>query len=497
MTTGFGRRLLLLTTVEIAGVLCAVVLAIALFAFGAYVKELKSELAVTNDQLALAIQEGGASHDASAAAKLAALRFLRSDLVVLLTDPRIRVNVFRLHRGDQLPLVRIRAHGDLSGDPRTTSPLALPIVGLATAFGLQVARSHVGGVDLFVKESDSALVAAIAAYLPAVLVAFLIAIAAGYAFARILTRQALRPLVDVTGALERFAAGEIAPQPIEADRRHELGRLAVAYNDAIAQMQRAFAERERANAAMRQFIADAGHQLRTPLTVIRGFIAILRKGELRRPEDRERILETMNQQSQIMGEMIEKLMLLDQWEREDGAPVPHPIDVAQLVADVVAPIAEANPARTVRVEADPGPLASIDPSDLTYAVTNVVDNALKYTSGAVAVCVTGNAEAVCIDISDEGPGMTRDEIPRVFDRFFRGDRRHVEGSGLGLTIARRAVERAGGSLVVESGADRGSRFVLTLPAARRSSGAQNDPPARAPETPVSGFPSVAQSARSA
>lgn len=465
MIAGFGRRLLLLTAVEIAGGLCALILAIALFAFGAYVKELRSELAITNSQLALAIEENGAAHDAGAAARVAEMRFLRSDLVVLINDPRYRINVFRLHRGDQLPIVRVRPHGDLSGDPRASGPLAQPILGLATAFGLQVARSRVGSLDLFVKESDSALVDTVGPYLPGLLLAFLIAICAGYVFARILTRQALRPLVDVTAALERFASGELPAEPIEADLRHELGGLAVAYNDAIAQMQRAFAERDRANAAMRQFIADAGHQLRTPLTVIRGFIAILRKGELRQPQDRERILETMNQQGHIMGQMIDKLMLLDQWESEEEAGPPPPIDVAQLVTDVIAPIAEANPARSVRVDAASGPLAAIDPSDLTYAVTNVVDNALKYTTGAVSVSVSGDVQRVRIEIADEGPGMTRDEIARAFDRFFRGDRRHVEGSGLGLTIARRAVERAGGSLAVESASDRGSRFTLTLPAA--------------------------------
>jgi len=110
---------------------------------------------------------------------------------------------------------------------------------------------------------------------------------------------------------------------------------------------------------------------------VRGFIAVLRKGDLRTPEDRERILETMNRQSQIMGSLIEKLMLLERWADPSLATVPEAIDVAQLVEDVVSPVAEANPERTIRVDARFGPLVKIDPSDLTHAINNLVDNALK------------------------------------------------------------------------------------------------------------------------
>ena len=230
-------------------------------------------------------------------------------------------------------------------------------------------------------------------------------------------------------------------------------------------MERAFGERDRANAAMRQFIADAGHQLRTPLTVVRGFIAILRKGELRTPEDRERILETMNRQSQIMGSLIEKLMLLERWEDDVGRSAPEAIDVARLVGDVVAPIAESNPGRGVLVTAPDVGLAAIDPIELTHALTNLVDNALKYTSGTIDVAVRRERERIVIEIADEGPGMTAEDVRHAFDRFFRGPRRDVDGSGLGLSIARRAIERAGGSISLASSPATGSRFTIVLPSA--------------------------------
>jgi signal transduction histidine kinase len=174
----------------------------------------------------------------------------------------------------------------------------------------------------------------------------------------------------------------------------------------------------------------------------------------------------MHRQSQIMASLIEKLMLLDRWDAapESAAP-PEAIDIGRLVGDVVTPIADSQPTRIVRIDAPAGPLAAIDPSDLTHALTNIVDNALKYTTGAIDVSVRRNGSSVVVEVVDEGPGMTPDEVRQAFERFYRGPRRDIDGSGLGLSIARRALERAGGKLELQSDPERGSRFTLTLPAA--------------------------------
>ena len=209
------------------------------------------------------------------------------------------------------------------------------ILGLATAFGLQSLYSHVGNLYIIVRSNDATLVSAVRTFFIPLLVALVLAVACGILIARALTRQALRPLDDVTEALQRFASGDLTPQLIAADERHELRSLAVAYNGAIEQMERAFAARDHANTSMRQFIADAGHQLRTPLTVLQGFIAILRRGGFDSPGDRERILDTMNDQSRIMGSLIDKLILLERWEgAEATAASVTPIDVGTLVADL-------------------------------------------------------------------------------------------------------------------------------------------------------------------
>jgi two-component system OmpR family sensor kinase len=221
---------------------------------------------------------------------------------------------------------------------------------------------------------------------------------------------------------------------------------------------------------MRQFIADAGHQLRTPLTVIRGFIGILMRGALPEAADFAHILTSMNRQCISLGSSIDKLILLDDWERAGSSASAELVDVSQLVEDVVTPIVEASPAEDIAIAVEPGALARIDPIGCAHALTNMLDNALKYASGSrIAVTLEHDASSIRIDVADDGPGMTPDEMQHVFDRFYRGPlRRAVSGSGLGLPIARSAIERAHGTLTLESEPHHGSRFIIRLPKAKAS-----------------------------
>ncbi len=461
MTTRLARRIQTLAAVEISLVLAAVIVAGALLAFGAYIRTLQNELAGTLGQLERALAQTSFP-DARSGGEFAAKMVLGGGGAIVFLDANTRVTVYRQHRTDPQPTVAVRSRGDLSGDPRATGPLGRFVIGLATAFGLQSLYAHVGNLYVIVKSNDLALVNTVRSFILPLLIALGIAVVCGILVARILTRQALRPLDDVTSALERFASGDLTPQPIAADEGHELASLATAYNGAIDQMERAFAARDRANTSMRQFIADAGHQLRTPLTVVQGFIAILRRGGFDSPPDRDRILDTMNDQSRIMGSLIDKLILLERWEAPDVEPAALPIDVGTLVGDLVAPIADAHPERAFSIATQSGILAAIDPTELGYVVTNLADNAVKYGLGEIAIRVRAENGTAVIEVADEGPGIPSTDAMRVFDRFYRGAQRDISGSGLGLAIVKRAVERAHGTIALES-SPKGSRFIVHLP----------------------------------
>lgn len=360
----------------------------------------------------------------------------------------------------------------VSAEPRTgvprsfgeNSPLDRAALSLATLAGYEGAWAQFGDTEIGIIADSRSLTAILTRTLWAALGVALLAIAIAYGIGRALSREALRPLGAVVDALEGFAAGDLSPRPIVPQRQDELGKLAVAYNSAIQTVSSAFAERERTQIEMRQFMADAGHQLRTPLTVLRGFIDILHKGALRKPEDLTPIVEMMAEQSAIMTSLVDKLMLLEQWENARSL-VADTIDVADAVKHIVAPIADAHPGRPVLVHAWHGFHAAIDHEELSYAVTNLMTNALKYApDGAITIDVGGDTDVVTIAVSDEGPGLNDEELAHAFDRFYRGPRRDVPGSGLGLAIAKRAVERAKGTLGVESSA-RGARFTIALPRA--------------------------------
>jgi len=457
-----ARRIQTLAAVEISLVLVALLLAVALLGFGVYIRTLSNELSGTMNQLTVALSRNPPP-DARAAGTFAASFFLASGTEIVFLDAETRVTVFRLHRADPRIVVAIRSRGDLSGDPRPSGAFARIILGLATAYGVPRLYAHIGGLYIVVRANDATLVSTVQSYVIPLAIALIIAIVCGVLIARALTRQALRPLDDVTAALQRFASGDLTPQLIAADERQELGSLAAAYNGAIEQMERAFAARDRANTSMRQFIADAGHQLRTPLTVVQGFIAILRRGGFDTPKDREHILDTMNDQSRIMGSLIDKLILLERWESPEAGKA-APIDVGTLVADLVAPIADAHPERRFDVSTQSGILAAIDPTELGYVVTNLADNAVKYGLGEIAVRVTAQDSTAIIEVEDQGPGIPSTDASRVFDRFYRGTQRDVPGSGLGLAIVKRAVERAQGTVTLDSSPS-GSRFIIRLPRA--------------------------------
>jgi signal transduction histidine kinase len=334
---------------------------------------------------------------------------------------------------------------------------------LGTAFGTHVVRVDFDGGELRLLPDPNAISLVAFSLLAAVLA---VAAAAGFLAwftGRYITRQVLSPLVEVTHALQRFAARDFSEQPIVVAGKSEFDAIALAYNAASAQVASAFDERRAVETQMRQFVADAGHELRTPLTIVLGYIDLLRRKADSGDDRSRRIFASIALEGARMRTLIDNLVLLARMEGDDVRPA-EPFALRPLLDDIVDARLLLDPALHIDLSFDVDANVIGRRDELHEAVANVVDNAIKYAPGSpIGIRVRKAGPGVEIAISDRGPGIHPDDRNSIFDRFYRGATRgDIEGSGLGLAIAKRALERAGGSLTLETSTPSGTTFVLRV-----------------------------------
>jgi two-component system OmpR family sensor kinase len=339
--------------------------------------------------------------------------------------------------------------------------------GLAAFLGLHPAVATVPGGTIVVAPDLDGFTRLLGRYLAVVLPIGALAVVAAWLIGRRITRRAIAPLGEVTLALRRIAAGDLAPQPL-LGAGEELRDLTAAYNEVAHRLTTATAERERNEAQMRQFIADAGHELRTPLTIVMGYLEVLQQGVVHDSDGVTHVYETMLAESRRMRAVIEKLILLARLERP-AAPRTEHLDVGAIVkraADALAPLAGRG--RIAVTVTQPPPIVDADETELYEAIKNVVENAVRYApESSIEVDVSSRDGRVGVVVSDRGPGMDAQDLEHAFDRFYRGSARGAaEGSGLGLAIAKRAVGRIGGTIAIESRLGAGTCVAIELPNAR-------------------------------
>lgn len=275
----------------------------------------------------------------------------------------------------------------------------------------------------------------------------------------------LEPLLRTTKALDRFGSGDFTPESVNTNDRSELGELAHAYNRAVAQITRAFDERSKAEAEMRQFVADAGHQLRTPLTVIMGYLSGM--AHRAQPLAQAQSYATMLAQSRRMKSLIDDLITLARLEHPTASATQR-VDLNDVCAQIHESFSAGQRLRiNVRL---PGEPAFVDANeiDIAGALCALVDNALKYApDNPVEVTVANDTAHWVISVADRGPGMTGADLGYACDRFYRGSAAEgIEGTGLGLPIVRKSIERAGGTLLLCNRAAGGLLCTIRLPAVK-------------------------------
>jgi two-component system, OmpR family, sensor kinase len=291
-----------------------------------------------------------------------------------------------------------------------------------------------------------------------------------------LTRRELRPLERMAEKSGAIAAGDLSQRVEPDDPRTEVGRLGAALNGMLAKIERAFSELESALAdrvaaedRLRQFVADASHELRTPVTSIRGYAQLFRRGARDRPDDLANVMRRIEEAGEQMGTLVEELLLLAQLDQ--GLPLERePVDMSEVLEASVDAARAADPERPIEADS-PGPLAVLGTeSRLRQVVDNLLTNAREHTPPGTPIharLAVEGASAV-LEISDEGPGVPAAEADRIFERFYRTDRsrtRSKGGVGLGLAIVRSVVEAHGGAVGYQARPGGGSAFRVVLPLA--------------------------------
>ncbi len=319
-----------------------------------------------------------------------------------------------------------------------------------------------GGYVAF-EPSIALLLVSLLPYWRVVITIAIAAVLVSWFVGRLVARQALRPVSEITDSLRALAAGDFTQRRFMAPGGDEIGELTIAYNDAAAGVAAAMSERRQTEERMRQFVADAGHELRTPLTVIGGYIDVLRRGAVAEPTIARQILGTMSIEKEHMRGLIDRLMRLARLDSETP-PNKETIDVAQLLRDQCDAARRLDDTRQIDYSVDGASVIEADRAELGEAIWNVIENALKYAPDAPIHLRANRMNGhTAITVSDEGPGMSESERIHAFERFYRGDQRgEINGSGLGLAIAKRAVERAGGSIELQSAPNHGTTVVITL-----------------------------------
>lgn len=299
-------------------------------------------------------------------------------------------------------------------------------------------------------------------------------------------RAGLRPLHRIEETAAAIAGGDLSRRvPGSAAEKTEVGRLSTALNGMLERIESAALARIDSEARMRRFVADAGHELRTPLAGISGYAELYRMGALPERADVDRTMDRIEREAARLTRLAEDLLLLAQLDEHAVAGTPvlrsAPMDLRAVAVDALLDLRALDPAREVTLTGPDG--ASVGPAPvlgdearLRQVVTNLVGNAVAHTPPGSPVrigvgSVTGaGGTASVLEVADRGPGITDEHAERIFRRFYRADgarnrseARTTSGAGLGLAIAHSLVSAHGGSLTLRSTPGEGATFRIRLP----------------------------------
>ena len=283
--------------------------------------------------------------------------------------------------------------------------------------------------------------------------------------AGLMVRRGLAPVERMARTADRIAAGDLSQRADATDPNSEVGKLGVAFNTMLDQIEGAFGERDATEARLRQFLADASHELKTPLTSIQGFAELFRLHADQKELDTATMMRRIEQESARMKGLVEDLLLLARLD-QTREPARAPVDLSVVAADACGDVRAVAPDRPVTLVAPEPVVVPGDESHLRQAVANLVTNAVSHTPPGTAIEVGAElAEgAAVLSVRDHGAGLDDEALAHAFDRFWQKDpSRAGAGSGLGLSIVAGVVAEHGGTVTAGNAADGGAVFTIRLP----------------------------------
>lgn len=276
-----------------------------------------------------------------------------------------------------------------------------------------------------------------------------------------LSRAITRPIRELTQATHAVSEGDLSQQ-VTVHSNDELGELAKAFNKMSAELSRSVNARK-------QMTADIAHELRTPLSLILGHAEAVHDGVL--PPTKENF-EIIRDEAARLEHLVNDLRILSLADAGELTINPQPIEPERLIQEVASLYQFETQKKNISLELDVAsslPAIEVDPGRMTQVLTNILDNALRHTpeGGSIILSTKQTGDHVELAIQDSGPGLPREDLERIFERFYRADssrQREDGGSGLGLAIAKSIVQAHNGQLAATSETGRGLRIVISLPA---------------------------------
>jgi two-component system OmpR family sensor kinase len=282
-----------------------------------------------------------------------------------------------------------------------------------------------------------------------------------------LVRVGLRPLRNIEGTAAEIAGGELSSRVPDTDERTEVGRLGVALNTMLERIEDAFAKQQEAERRLRRFVADASHELRTPVSAVGAYAELFERGAQQRPDDLARVLRGVRVETARMQALIEDLLLLTRLD--EGRPLERqPVELVGLAGEAVEAAQTISGDWPVTIEADQPVEVTGDRMRLREVLDNLLANVRTHTPPGTPTTVrvrSQDGEAV-IEVADQGPGLDAEDAARIFERFYRADpsrARDRGGTGLGLAVVAALVGAHGGRVEVDTSRGDGATFRVRLP----------------------------------